>query len=105
MSRYGLTVRWSLHGTTSGVSEQLRDHVARAVTANEAELPDVEETLWTLREGGSFGVTHVFRSAAARAEAVRRIRSQGSPITTILGHSADALEEFEVLAIVRSGGR
>lgn len=104
MSLYGLTVRWSLHATTSGVSEQLRDYVAQVVSDDEPGLPDVEQTLWTLREGGSFGVTYVFRSAAGRAESVRRIRAEGSPITTILGHSADALEEFEVLAIGRGGG-
>ena len=65
------------------------------------QLPDVEQTLWTLHEGGSFGVTYVFRSEASRAESVRRIRAEGSPIATILGHSADAIEEFDVLAISR----
>lgn len=101
MSLYGVTVRWSLHATMNGVSEQLRAHVAEIAADGSPELPDVEQTLWTLREGGSFGVTYVFRSEASRAESVRRIRAEGSPITTILGHSADAIEEFDVLAIHR----
>lgn len=98
MTLYGVTVRWSLHATPNGVAEQLRAHVTLAAAAP-GGLPGLHQTLWTLREGGSFGVTYIFRSEPARAESVRRIRAQGSPVATILGHSADAIEEFDILAI------
>jgi hypothetical protein len=102
MTLYGVTVRWSLHATTGGVAERLRAYVSGA-SAGPDELPNLHQTLWTLREGGSFGVTYFFRSESDRAASVRRIRAGGSPITAILGHSADAIEEFDVLAIASGG--
>lgn len=99
MSLYGVTVRWSLHATPNGVADQLRAHVEQAAGAGADDLADLHQTLWTLREGGSFGVTYIFRSMGARVDAVRRIRAQGSPVATILGRSADAIEEFDILAI------
>ena len=97
MTLYGVTLRWSLHATPNGVSEQLRAYVAG--TAAAGGLPDLHQTLWTLREGGFFGITYVFRSEQSRAESVRRMRAQGSEVNRILGHSADAIEEFDVLAV------
>lgn len=103
MSLYGVTVRWSLHAARNEVAQELRAYVAEMVAAGPARKSEALQTLWTLREGASFGITHIFRSEPARAECVRRIRAQGSPVNLILGHSADAIEEFDVVAIAAGG--
>jgi len=100
---YGLTVRWSLHAITTDVGPRLRDYVRRTSYDRVSGIPGLHQTIWTLREGGSFGVTYVWETPEARAAFVERLRSVGTPVNGILGHSPDAFEEFEVVAIVEGG--
>jgi hypothetical protein len=105
MSLYGVTFRWSLHAVASGVAGELRSYVARVSQVAQSardEPPGLHQTLWTLREGGSFGETSVWRSEQARANFMQLRRAQASPVSAILGHSPDAIEEFDVLAIADS---
>lgn len=100
---YGLTVRWSLHATTTDVAQRLRDYVRAQSYPRVSGMPGLHQTIWTLREGGSFGATYVWETEEARARFVARMRAEGTPVSRLIGHSADAFEEFEVVAIAEGG--
>ncbi len=100
---YGLTIRWSLHGQTTELAERLRDYVRNRSHGRFTGLPDLHQTIWTLREGGSFGATYVWATEAARAAFLAEFRRSGTPVTEIIGHRPDAVEEFEVVAIAEGG--
>ena len=100
MTLYGVTVRWSLHAMPGDVAEQLRQHVSDIARAEPPPDPELYQVMWTMRLGGSFGATSVWTSATARAAFVERLRAQGSPVARLLGHRADTVEEFEVVAVV-----
>ena len=96
---YGLTIRWSLHAATTDLAQRLRDYAAEEGAGRLAGRPGLVQVIWTLREGGSFGATTVWSSDSARQAFLAEFRSAGSPVTRLLGHRPDAVEEFEVIDV------
>lgn len=96
-------MRWQLHGTPTDLGQRLREHVRSHSQGRFSGMPGLHQTIWTLREGGSFGATYVWATEAARAGFVERLRSGGTQVSGIIGHGPDAFEEFEVVAIAEGG--
>jgi hypothetical protein len=96
---YGLTVRWSLTDAPAGTSEQLRTYVRETSLPRFTGMPGLVQKTWQLVDQGFFAGVYVWQSAQARADFLEHFRSNPSPVTQLVGHGPDVVEEWDVVAI------
>lgn len=96
---HGLTVRWSLQGTPSGTEQALRDYVRDDSLARFTGMPGLIQKTWTMNERGFFSGVYVWSTREARASFLQQFRANPSPVTRMIGHGPDVIQEFEVVAV------
>jgi hypothetical protein len=100
---YGLTTRWSLDGSSTEVSDRLREYVGKESHPRFTGRPGLVEKIWTMRPGVFFAGTYLWATEQARAEFVASLASTPSKVTDIVGHGPDVIEEFEIIAVAEGG--
>jgi hypothetical protein len=100
---FGLTTRWSLAGTGSEVSDQLRDYVRDESQPRFTGRAGLVEKVWTMRPGAFFAGTYLWSTRQARGEFVASLATVPSKVTDIVGHGPDVIEEFEIVAVAEGG--
>jgi hypothetical protein len=96
---YGLTIRWSLTHAPAGVDSALRDYVRDESIARFTGMPGLQFKTWQIVDGGFFAGVYVWASAAAREEFLESFRSSPSPVTQLVGHVPDVIQEWDVAGI------
>lgn len=98
---YGLTVRWSLEGSTPGVGQKLRDYVIGTSMARFMFLDGLAFKTWRMSEGRWFEGTYVFDQAVYRDDFQKEFEHEAaeSAGTQIIGSEPVTIEPFEVVAI------
>ena len=96
---YGLTIRWSLTHAAAGVDERLRAYVRDESIARFTGMPGLHFKTWQIVDGGFFAGVYVWSSQAARAAFLQSFRSSPSPVTQLVGHDPDVIQEWDVAGI------
>ena len=96
---YGLTVRWSLSGTPAGTDELLREYVRDTSVPRFTGMPGLVQKTWQMVPGGFFSGVYVWRTAEARAGFLEQFRANPSPVTQLVGHDPDIVQEWELLGV------
>ena len=96
---YGLTVRWSLSGTPAGTDELLRDYVRDTSAPRFTGMPGLVQKTWQMAPGGFFSGVYVWKTAEARAGFLEEFRANPSPVTQLIGHGPDIVQEWELVGV------
>ena len=96
---YGLAVRWSLVGVPPAVVDEVVAYVRSTSYSRFSGRPGLRWKSWTVQPGVAFAGDYVWATAEARAEFVAWFRANPSPVTSLLGHGPEAIEEFAVVAV------
>ena len=98
---YGLTIRWSLQGTSAEVAGQLRDYVTGTSIERFSGMPDLCFKVWRMVPGHWFEGTYVFDTDDARDafEAGFAPQAPNSPGSVIIGAPPVLMERCEVVAV------
>jgi hypothetical protein len=100
---YGLVTRWSLAGTSPEVSDRLRDYVRNQSHPRFTGRPGLIEKIWTMQPGGFFAGDYIWATAEARTAFVASLAEAPSPVTAIIGHGPNVVDEFEIVAVAEGG--
>ena len=96
---HGLTVRWSLQDSPGGTEQALRDYVRDESLARFTGMQGLIQKTWTMNERGFFSGVYVWATPEARASFLEQFRANPSPVTRMVGHGPDVIQEFEVIAV------
>ena len=96
---HGLTVRWSLLGAPAGTEDRLREYVRDTSVARFTGMPGLVQKTWQMAPGGFFSGVYVWATEQARADFLERFRSNPSPVTQLVGHGPDVVQEWELLGV------
>ena len=96
---YGLTVRWSLMGTPAGTDQLLRDYVRDTSAPRFSGMPGLVQKTWQMTPGGFFSGVYVWQTAEARAAFLEEFRANPSPVTQLVGHDPDIVQEWELVGV------
>ena len=96
---HGLTIRWSLMGTPVGTEQALRDYVRDSSVPRFTDMPGLVQKTWQLAERGFFSGTYIWATEQARAEFVEHFRATPSPVSQLLGHGPDIIQEWELIGL------
>ena len=94
---YGLTVRWSLSGSPAGTDQLLRDYVRDTSVPRFTGMPGLVQKTWQMAPGGFFSGVYVWSSAEARSRFLEEFRANPSPVTQLIGHDPDIVQEWELV--------
>ncbi|MGH3354570.1 MAG: hypothetical protein ACRDOJ_01650 [Nocardioidaceae bacterium] len=98
---HGLTVRWSLEGSSPEVMAQLREYVRDSSHARFTGMEGLRFKTWRAREGEWFEGCYVFASPAERDrfQVAFTDTAAESPGSQIVGSSPVLIEACEVVAV------
>ena len=97
---FGLTIRWSLLGALDGVNQALRAYVPKTSEPRFRGLPGLVEKRWQMVDGGFFAGIYVFSTAESRASFLESFRSNPSPVSQLVGHDPDVVQEWDLVGRV-----
>lgn len=99
---FGLAVRWPLAEATPQIEQDLHDYVADESYEKFAGLANLHQKTWRMRSGEYFEGIYVFNSSDAREsfQADFTPRVAESKVSQIIGTGPEAIEPFEILALV-----
>jgi hypothetical protein len=100
---YGLTVRWSLLGTPAGTDALLRDYVRDTSVPRFTGMPGLVQKTWQVSPGGFFSGVYIWKTEQARAEFLEDFRAHPSPVTQLIGHGPDVIQEWELIGVAVGG--
>ena len=100
---YGLTIRWSLTHAPGGVDAALRAYVRDESVARFTGMPGLHFKTWQMVDSGFFAGVYVWATEAARSEFLEMFRSSPSPVTQLVGHDPDVIQEWDVAGIAVGG--
>jgi hypothetical protein len=100
---YGLTIRWSLTHAPAGVDQALRSYVRDQSVARFTGMPGLHFKTWQVVDGGFFAGVYVWSTEQARADFLEAFRSSPSPVTQLVGHDPDVIQEWDVAGIAVGG--
>ena len=100
---HGLTVRWSLMDSPPGTGELLRAYVRETSVPRFAGMPGLVQKTWQMNERGFFSGVYVWATEQARADFLEEFRSNPSPVTQLVGHGPDFIQEWELLGVAVGG--
>ncbi len=100
---YGLTIRWSLLGCAEGTDAALRSYVRDESMPRFAGRPGLHQKLWQMVDGGFFAGVYIWETADARTQFLTWFRANPSPVSKMVGHDPDAIQEWDVVGVVRGG--
>jgi hypothetical protein len=96
---HGLTVRWSLMDSAPGTEQALRDYVRESSLARFTGMPGLVQKTWQMNERGFFSGVYVWATEQARSDFLDQFRANPSPVTRLVGHGPDIIQEWEVVAV------
>ena len=96
---YGLTIRWSLTHAPAGVDAALRGYVRDESVARFTGMAGLHYKTWQIVDGGFFAGVYVWSTQAARTEFLETFRAMPSPVTQLIGHDPDVIQEWDVAGI------
>jgi hypothetical protein len=96
---HGLTVRWSLMDAPPGTEQALRDYVRDTSLARFTGMPGLVQKTWQINERGFFSGVYVWATEDARARFLEEFRANPSPVTRMIGHGPDIIQEWELLGV------
>jgi len=96
---HGLTVRWSLQDSPPGTEQALREYVANESAPRFTGMPGLVQKTWQMAERGFFSGVYVWSTAEARAAFLEQFRAQPSPVTRMVGHGPDVIQEWDVVGV------
>ena len=96
---HGLTVRWSLQDSPAGTEDALRDYVREQSVQRFTGMPGLVQKTWQMSERGFFSGVYVWATTQARADFLADFRANPSPVTRLIGHDPDVIQEWEVVAV------
>ena len=96
---HGLTMRWSLTHAPAGVDAALRAYVRDESVARFTDMPGLHFKTWQMVDGGFFAGVYVWATAAARAQFLEAFRASPSPVTQLVGHDPDVIQEWDVAGL------
>ena len=100
---YGLTVRWSLLGCPEGTDRALRDYVATQSQPRFTGMAGLHQKIWQMAPGGFFAGVYVWETREARQAFLDWFRANPSPVSQLVGHDPDALQEWDVVGVAHGG--
>ena len=95
----GLTVRWSLMDSPPGTGEALRQYVRDQSQPRFTGMAGLVQKTWQMSERGFFSGVYVWATEQARADFLEQFRANPSPVTQLVGHGPDVIQEWELLAV------
>ena len=96
---HGLTIRWSLMDSPTGTDQALRDYVTDSSVERFTGMPGLVQKTWQLAERGFVSGTYIWATEQARAEFVEHFRATPSPVSQLLGHGPDIIQEWELIGL------
>lgn len=96
---HGLTVRWSLMDSPPGTDQKLRDYVREQSLARFTGMPGLVQKTWQINERGFFSGVYVWATEQARASFLAEFRATPSPVTQLVGHAPDIIQEWELVGV------
>lgn len=96
---HGLTIRWSLMDTPAGTEQALRDYVRDSSAGRFTGMPGLVQKTWQLAERGFFSGIYVWSTAQDRAAFLETFRASPSPVSQLLGHGPDIVQEWELIGV------
>ena len=102
----GLTVRWSLEGTSTETLSQLTAYVAETSHARFTDMPGLAYKTWRARDGEWFEGSYVFETDAARSAFQDTFErdAPSAPGSLIIGSPPILIEACYVVAIAEGAG-
>ncbi len=85
--------------TPAGTEQRLRDYVRDSSVARFTDMPGLVQKTWQLAERGFFSGSYIWSTAAARTEFLEVFRANPSPVTQLVGHDPDVIQEWELVAV------
>lgn len=96
---HGLTIRWSLMDAPPGAAELLRAYVRDTSVPRFSDMPGLVQKTWQMNERGFFSGVYVWATEQARADFLEQFRANPSPVTQLVGHGPDVIQEWELLGV------
>ena len=96
---HGLTIRWSLMDAPPGAADLLRAYVRDTSVPRFSGLTGLVQKTWQMNERGFFSGVYVWASEQARADFLEQFRANPSPVTQLVGHGPDVIQEWELLGV------
>ena len=96
---HGLTVRWSLMDSPPGTGDALRRYVTEESVERFTGMPGLVQKTWQMNERGFFSGVYVWATEQARADFLEQFRANPSPVTKLVGHGPDVIQEWELLGV------
>lgn len=96
---HGLTVRWSLMDSPPDTGQKLRDYVRQQSLARFTGMPGLVQKTWQINERGFFSGVYVWATEQARAHFLAEFRAHPSPVTQLVGHAPDIIQEWELVGV------
>ena len=96
---HGLTIRWSLMDSPAGTDQLLRDYVRETSVEIYTGRAGLVQKTWQLAERGFFAGTYIWATPQARADFVEHFRATPSPVSQLLGHGPDIVQEWELIGL------
>ena len=96
---HGLTVRWSLMDSPPGTGDALRQYVREQSVPRFSGMPGLVQKTWQMSERGFFSGIYVWATAQARADFLEQFRANPSPVTQLVGHGPDVIQEWELIGV------
>ena len=100
---HGLTIRWSLMDTPAGTGDALRAYVRETSVPRFSGMPGLIQKTWQMNERGFFSGVYVWKTEQARADFLEQFRANPSPVTQLVGHGPDVIQEWELLGVAVGG--
>lgn len=96
---HGLTVRWSLQDSPPGTEQALREYVVTESVPRFTGMPGLVQKTWQMAERGFFSGVYVWSTVEARAAFLEQFRANPSPVTRMVGHGPDVIQEWDVVGV------
>jgi hypothetical protein len=96
---HGLTVRWSLMDAPPGTAQALREYVQESSVAQFTGMDGLVQKTWQINERGFFSGVYVWATEQARTDFLEQFRANPSPVTKLVGHGPDVIQEWELLGV------
>ncbi len=100
---FGLTIRWSLLGSPEGTDAALRAYVTDQSVPRFTGMPGLHQKIWQMTEGGFFAGVFVWETAQARADFLAWFRANPSPVSQLVGHDPDIIQEWDLVGVASGG--
>jgi hypothetical protein len=86
-------------GTPAGTDQKLRDYVRDTSAPRFNGMAGLVQKTWQIVPGGFFSGVYVWKTAEARAAFLEEFRANPSPVTQLIGHDPDIVQEWELVGV------